>query len=111
MELINDQFMSVFQSIYEKTCLLRLVKQKKDDPRKPWITKERIDVINNRNLLYEQYLNSQDDADFIEFKAVRNKVNNMRRQAKKKYFEERFSDDKGDTRATWQVINEFMGVL
>ena len=33
----------------------------------------------------------------------------MRRQAKKKYFEERFFDNKGDTRATWQVINELMG--
>ena len=25
-------------------------------------------MINNRNLLYKQYLNSQDDADFREFK-------------------------------------------
>jgi len=52
-------------------------------------------MINNRNLLYEQNLNSQDDADITEFKGVRNKENSKRRQIKKKYFEERFSDNKG----------------
>lgn len=107
--LAYNQFMYIFQPIYEKTCPLRLTKQKRDDPRKPWITEAIIDMIKKRNLLYEQYLNSQDDADFAEFKRVRNKVNSMRRQAKKKYFEEKFSDSKGDTKATWQVINEFMG--
>jgi len=74
--------MSIFQPIYENTCPLRLVKQKKDDPRKPWITKEIIDMINNRNLLFELCNNSQDDADFTEFKALRNKVNSMRRHNK-----------------------------
>ena len=52
--------------------------------------KEIIDMINDRNLLYEQYLNSQGDADFTGLKAMRNKVISMRKQAKKKYFERYF---------------------
>jgi hypothetical protein len=34
----------------------------------------------------------------------------MRRQAKKKYYENYLSDHKGDTKATWPVINEFQGI-
>jgi len=57
--------------------------KKKDDPRKPWITKEIIDMIKKRNLLYEQSLNSQDDADFTVFKRVKNKMNGKRGQTKR----------------------------
>jgi hypothetical protein len=55
------------------------------------------------------YLNSECAEKLEEFKIVRNKVNSMRKKAKKEYFANHFSLNKDNTKGTWNVIDDLLG--
>lgn len=103
-----DTFCSIIQPIYEQTCPLKIVKDRKNIPRKPWMTVEIVQEIENRNHLYEHYLRTEKDEDFEEFRIARNRVNSHRRRAKKVYFEKKFTETKGNSKGTWKVIGEMI---
>ena len=84
--LAYNKFMSILQPIYVKKCPLRAVRQKKDEPRKPWITNLIISERNKKNMQYEQALKTQNLTDFEKFRKARNRINFLRPQAKKKVF-------------------------
>jgi hypothetical protein len=52
------------------------------------------------NSLYEQYLNSENDEDFELFRLSRNKVNYLRRKAKKLYYEQKLFENHGNIKGT-----------
>jgi hypothetical protein len=86
---VNDThctFCSIIKPIYEKTCLLKIVKDRKDIPRKPWMKFEIVHEMENRNHLYEQYLRTVKGDDLEELSRARNKANSLRRRAKMDYF-------------------------
>ena len=104
-----DCMMGIIQPIYDKTCPVKFVKPHKDQPRKPWITTEILEASHLRNQVYVDYLNSRCVKKLEEFKIIRNKVNSMRRKAKKEYFANQLSLNKDNARGTWKVINDLLG--
>ncbi|XP_065582838.1 uncharacterized protein LOC136041956 [Artemia franciscana] len=104
-----DRMMGVVQPIYDKTCPVKFLKPRECEPRKPWITIEILKVSDLRNQAYLEYLNSECAIKLEEFKIMRNKVNSMRRKAKKEYFANQLSLNKDNTKGIWKVINDQLG--
>lgn len=103
-----DKFMDILQPIFERTCPVKSIKVRKKEPRKPWVTMELLDLIRRRNTLYLSYLNSNHSQDLTEFKQIRNKVNRLRRSCIREYYGEKFKENKGNTKTTWNIINEIV---
>ena len=74
-----DIFMNILQPIYDKTHPLKVFRNTRESPRKPWVTSELIQTIKKRNLLYQSFLDCQSADMFEEFKKIRNQVNTLRR--------------------------------
>jgi len=104
-----DIFMNILQPIYDKTCPLKVLRNTRESPRKPWVTSELIQMIKKRNLLYQSFLDCQSADMFEEFKKIRNQVNTLRRSCVKSYYELKLGETKGDSRGTWKVLREVLG--
>ena len=74
--------------------------------RSPWITNELVGEIHKRDFLKKKATSTNDPLIWKEFKDARNKVNNLIKKAKRKYFSEKLDASKCDTRKTWRLINE-----
>jgi hypothetical protein len=104
-----DRMMGIVQPIYDKTCPVKCLKPHKNEPRRPWITTEILEASYLRNQFYVDYLNSECAEKLEEVKIIRNKVNSMRRKAKKGYFVNHLGLNKDNTKGTWKVINDLLG--
>ena len=49
---------------------------------------------------------SNDPVDWLNYKQIRNSVNNAIRQAKKSYYTKALHDNEGNSRMTWRVVND-----
>ena len=101
-----DNLMSVILPIYDSACPIKVMKVKKQEPRKPWITSEILEERKLRIELYQRYLDDKSDVSYELFKKQRNLVNKLRRKAMAEYYDRKFSNCKGNMKETWKLINE-----
>ena len=80
----------------------RRVRQKKS----PWITPDLKQRMHDRNKLKRKAIKSRDPNDWKAFKRARNLVNNTVKISKQHYYKTAFDNHKGNSRKTWQTINE-----
>ena len=72
----------------------------------PWITSELKKQMHDRDILKLRAIRSKNPNDWVHFKRQRNKVNSATRLAKQVYYQNMLNEHKGDSRKTWQIINE-----
>ena len=84
-----DKFMSILSPIYDQCCPLKTATKKKNQPRKPWITEEILEMMKKRDQLFSDYLNCESDDSWEEYRKARNRVNSARRAAMREYFGEK----------------------
>jgi len=82
---------------------------RKNVPLKPWITQRILDAINRKNSLYKIYVQTKTDASHFIFKTFRNRVLKDLRNAKKLYYQGLIEKNKGNSKRTWQILNEMLG--
>jgi len=103
-----DNLMTIILPIYDAACPIKVMKVKKQEPRKPWITSEILEERKRRIELYQVYLDDKSDASFQLFKKQRNLVNKLRREAMAEY-DLKLSNSKGNMKETWKLIKEVTG--
>ena len=72
----------------------------------PWITSTLKRRIHDRDILKIKVSKSKNPSDWMQFKKKRNIVNKEIRLAKQAYYQNTFNENKGDSKRTWQTINE-----
>ena len=101
-----DNFLGIITPVFESACPLKLTRKKERGiPRKPWIDDEVVEATNARNACFFKSLNDSSQESKNEYICQRSLVNKLRRSKKKKYYIEKFNEQKGDMRGTWQTIN------
>ena len=71
--------------------------------RSPWITSELKKRMPKRDIMKLKAIRSKNPQDCDEFKRLRNKVNSDIRIAKESYYKQSFTENKNDSRRTWQL--------
>ena len=74
--------------------------------RSPWITSELKKCMHERDIMKLKAIHSKNLQDWGEFKRLHNKVNSDIRIVKESYNKKSFTENKNDSRRTWQTINE-----
>ncbi|XP_065575165.1 uncharacterized protein LOC136036768 [Artemia franciscana] len=93
-------FIDLITSSYNYHCPVLKEPKRKHLPRKPWMTRGLLVSVNNRKTLYKQYLNNPSEEKFHQFKEYRNKLNQLKRNAKEIYFQKSFKNANGNPRKT-----------
>lgn len=103
-----ERFLSIFKSIYAEHFARKTARPKK--ARKPWISKEILKLIKEKDALYRRFLRSRNLNDLHSFKVFRNKVTKCLKQAKKNYFHSLFNTETMKRSAkVWQNLNFVLG--
>ena len=104
-----SSFLNVFKNYYDKCCPLKTVgNSSKKSMTNVWITNGLKNSCRKKNLLYKKYLTSKTMADEIKYKAYRNKLTALLRTAEKTYYQELLNKSKGDSKKTWDIINNVL---
>ena len=76
--------------------------------RKPWVTPTLLRYIRKKNKMYKRYLKNKTPLNERNYKTYRNKVNNLLRHAKKRYYSNQLNEARNDIKRTWSIINTIL---
>lgn len=101
-------FFAKFEAIYNECFPVKMFKQGRK-AQKPWVSKECIKMIQEKNALFATFMKSRDIGD-QPFRKCRNKLNKAIRHSKKRYLSDLFSPTTlSSPDKTWKHINSLLG--
>ena len=96
----------VLERLTEKHAPLKRASQsKRKQLNKPWLTKGILASIKKKHKLFKSHFLSNDPDKISQYKAFNNKLNRIKLQVKKNYFDSQFAINKGNLKATWKLID------
>ena len=102
-----DKFDEVFQNIVNKFAPIKKVsRREKKLSQKPWMSRELLNLIKQKNILFKQLHRKYDKDIFEKYKKQRNALNREIARAKKTYYKNLVADNKGNSSMLWKVIGE-----
>ena len=104
-----NNFLTIFTELYDKHCPIKLspIKRKKTQD-KPWITKGIANACKKKNTLYRIFINKRTIETESRYKTYKNKLTNIIRTSKRDYYHNQLEQHKGNTKATWKVLNNII---
>jgi hypothetical protein len=101
-----DSFFNEFTSIFffptEENKVIKL------NSRKPWVTNGLLKSIKRKNKLYRKYLSFPTAQNETLYKAYKNKLTKLLKNAKRFYYETKFECVKSDIKKAWRVLNKVL---
>ena len=93
-----------------------LKKSKRNRLENPWITSGLIKSINFKNFLYEKWKKTKNKKNLLgeleiyeKYKNYRKKLRHLIRSAKNNFYSKKFDNCQGNSKKTWELINELRG--
>ena len=105
LENMYDKVSDIIINVVHEEIPLKNVKIKNKSISKPWVTPELIKHIKERHKLYKKYL-KRPLSFGQQYRELRNRVNTMLINAKKQYYKTKFKETTGNSKKTWELINE-----
>ena len=101
-------FLNRYLSLYDKHCPILLCKEKSKYCKKQWITKGLQNACKKKNKLYRDFIKFRTKKAELQYKAYKNKLTIILRQAKKDYYNKKLLENKNDIKSTWKIINKII---
>ena len=103
-------FFEKFFDIYNNCFPIQNIRNRKPVRfKRPWISNGILKSINVKNKLYKRSLKNPTSKNLKKYKHYKNKLLNIIRHSKKKYYEQLFFSLQGDMKKTWSHINNVLG--
>ena len=102
-------FFKIFVDRYNESFPLKSKCNKSKQNDNPWCTREICKLIKKKCRLYKRFVKNPTSYRKEVYRKCRNKVTNMIKVAKKEYYEKKFTDNHGNSKKTWDVINSVLG--
>ena len=109
------QYYSTINKLIDKYMpLIEMTQKEIQLQSKPWITKEILKMINEREKLYKMYIKSKNSIIKEEFhnkyKELRNKIRDLTRKSQKEYLQEYFAKNIKNIKNTWKGIKSIIKI-
>ena len=101
-----DKFSQSFTGAYETSFPVKLIKEKIDNNKSPWMTYSILKSVNRKHKLYKAYLLNSNKRNENTYKRYKNKLNHIIKVSKKLYYEEQLIKYKNDTKMIWYTLNK-----
>ena len=105
------QFFNIFNSTYDIYFPKLFVRLKTKHIQSPWITKGIVKSSKRKQKLYEKFLKHRTRATELAYKSYKNLFESLKKKAKKKYYSEKISKYKHDSKKTWSIMKELIGKI
>ena len=97
---------TMFNSVVDRHAPLR--KKRVRGIKSPWITADLKKSMRQRDVLKIKAIQSTNPYDWATFKSARNSVNNEIKITKELYYQRAFSENQGNPKKTWGIVNEII---
>ena len=102
-----DKFEEVLYIVVNKfTPLKKASRNEKKLSQKPWLSRELLNLIKQKNKLFKQFHKKFDEDIFQKYKNQRNVLNREIKRAKENYYKKLIDDSKGNSSTLWKIIGE-----
>ena len=110
-----DNFLSKFNALLDGHMPLRKLTQKEFKQKfKPWISKNIIGKISEKNKIFRKYINCKNDICkaelFEQFKILKNETTHLTCSGKKAYYQKYFAENKNNLQKIWKGIKEIINI-
>ena len=104
-----DTFLNYLKCITDKHAPIRKLSRKERKIRKkPWMTSGILRSIKRKNLLLQEYINSQCPVSHYMYKTYRNCLTRVKEASKRMYCDKRMENGSKNSKLIWQTINEIL---
>ena len=104
-----DQFIKKFSLIYDDCFPIKVIEIKTKNLLSPWITKGIKKSSKRKQKLYEKFLKKKSPKNEKEYKDYKQLFEKIKKDSKKKYFQEKLSFYKNDIKNTWKTLKDVIG--
>ena len=102
-----DKFEEVLHIVVNKFAPLKKASRKeKKLSQKPWVSRELLNLIKQKNKLFKELHKKFDGDIFQKYKKQRNALNREIKRAKENYYKDLIDDSKGNSSTLWKIIGE-----
>ena len=105
----HDQFIKTFSLIYDDCFPVKVIEIKTKNLLSPWITKCIKKSSKRKQKLYEKFLKKKSPKNEKEYKDYKQLFGKIKKDSKKKYFQERLSFYKNHIKNTWKTLKDVIG--
>ena len=91
-----------FTKVLDKICPVKHIRLKQRT--EPWINSDVLEAIRDRDKALYLYRKNNDSADYVQYKQLRNRVQNLVRQAKRHYLSNKLDENKNNPRKLWDTL-------
>ena len=103
-----NNFLEIYLTAYEKHFPQKLIKNRIDKNRSPWMTNGLLKSVKRKNKLYKTFLKNPSGKNETKYKKYKNKLNHIIKISKKIYYEEKFIKYKSNAKMVWKTLNELL---
>ena len=104
-----NQFQKKFSLIYDDCFPIKVIEIKIKNLPSPWITKVIKKSSKRKRKLYEKILRKRSSKNEKEYKDYKQLFEKIKKDSKKKYFQEKLSFYKNDIKNTWKTLKDVIG--
>ena len=102
-----DKFEEVLHIVVNKFAPLKKASRKeKKLSQKPWLSRELLNLIKQKNKLFKELHKKFDGDIFQKYKKQGNALNREIKRAKENYYKDLIDDSKGNSSTQWKIIGE-----
>ena len=106
-----DKFEEVFQNTVEKFAPLKKAsRREKKLSQKPWLSRELLNLIKQKNKLYKQLHKKFDKDIFENYKKQRNALNRKIMNAEETYYKDLIDNNTSNFSTLWNIIGELVNL-
>ena len=104
-----NNFFSSFKDLYDKHFPLQKVKINQKNQQKPWITRGIVKSSKTKQKLYNKYLKNKSPTNKSNYTNFKHLFEKIKAKSKNKYYHNRLSTLKNNSKKTWATIREVIG--
>ena len=104
-----DQFIKKCCLVYDDCFPIKVIEIKTKNLLSPWITKGIKKSSKRKQKLYEKFLKKKSPKNEKEYKDYKQLFEKIKKDSKKKYFQEKLSFYKNDIKNTWKTLKDVTG--
>ena len=100
-----NNFIDIFIQLYKKHFPVKKIALKGVRKNKPWFTKASQCSCKKKKLLYKKFLAKRTESAGRTFKNYKNSLTSLLRILEKNHYRKLLDAQKGNTKATWKILN------
>ncbi|KAK2702127.1 hypothetical protein QYM36_019257 [Artemia franciscana] len=104
-----NYFIQEFVKAFDRACPAKTSKSRRQEPRKPWISKGIVQSIKIKNQLYKIRIENPSEDNKEKFRLYKNNLTIVIRAAKASHYTKLFAEASGSHKKSWEIIHGIIG--